>query len=580
MIAGTALAAIAIVNPFREFLSQDDGWAYARSVEHLLRTGQYRLDSWSAANMPVQIYFAAGLAKVFGYSLSLLRISTLALFLVGLSAFLALLCDLGLDLRSAAVLTLGLLASPLVLMLSFTFMSDIQFMSWMIIALCLYVRGINRGSDGTIFLGSIAAAFAIGTRQFGMAILGGAGFALLLPRTGRPTPARRFVYAVALPFAAALWQLRAGFLEPTFTQAVRLHEQSYYLSLPSLALAHELGWRLSLINQYLAVSMLPVFPLLATVAFRRVVTLCSAKPGVDAVFESRSRKGELLALFLCGGLVAVSLKTSAILTRTNAGRVLPLWWMLPNAFGDHVFVMRALALAGLVGAFPLVVLLWRFLVKSRGLLNISPGWQLAGSTGGCLLLLHLSYVQLNDTYIVDLLPFALLILAHPLTGMKPQFGARKASAVMSLVMVVVLSLWMRGDYNHQEAYWAAADKLVAMGVPARCIGGTRHWAEYHGAFDDWLAVAHPAFNRSPGDQSTAPRGALHGPFYAWMEERSRLGSFKIPWGSAKEGQVGWSVVGETPYRNALFERKSIQTLQRVSQNAPEDEVCRAPSYNQ
>src|SRR5438552_1400359 len=80
LILAPALAmAIAIVNPLREFLSQDDGWAYARMVEHLLKTGQYRLDAWSAANMPVQIYLAAGLAKVFGYSLSLLRIATLLL---------------------------------------------------------------------------------------------------------------------------------------------------------------------------------------------------------------------------------------------------------------------------------------------------------------------------------------------------------------------------------------------------------------------------------------------------------------------------------------------------------------------
>ena len=64
LVLAPALAvAIAIVDPLREFLSQDDGWAYARMVEHLLKTGQYRLDAWSAANMPVQIYFAAALAN-------------------------------------------------------------------------------------------------------------------------------------------------------------------------------------------------------------------------------------------------------------------------------------------------------------------------------------------------------------------------------------------------------------------------------------------------------------------------------------------------------------------------------------
>ena len=53
-------AIVTIVNPFRELLTHDDGWAYARSVKHLLDTGEYRLDSWAAANMPVQIYLAAG----------------------------------------------------------------------------------------------------------------------------------------------------------------------------------------------------------------------------------------------------------------------------------------------------------------------------------------------------------------------------------------------------------------------------------------------------------------------------------------------------------------------------------------
>ena len=40
-------------------------------------------------------------------------------------------------------LDLGLLASPLVLMLAFTFMSDIQFLGWWLLSLWLYVRGIR-----------------------------------------------------------------------------------------------------------------------------------------------------------------------------------------------------------------------------------------------------------------------------------------------------------------------------------------------------------------------------------------------------------------------------------------------------
>ena len=41
------LLAIIVINPFREMLPGDDGWAYARSVQHLLATGKYRLDPWA-----------------------------------------------------------------------------------------------------------------------------------------------------------------------------------------------------------------------------------------------------------------------------------------------------------------------------------------------------------------------------------------------------------------------------------------------------------------------------------------------------------------------------------------------------
>jgi hypothetical protein len=83
-----------VINPFREMVSDDDGWAYARSVQHLVTTGKYQLDPWSAANMPVQIYLAAGLSKLAGYSLRLLRFTTLALLVVGLGSLYALLREI------------------------------------------------------------------------------------------------------------------------------------------------------------------------------------------------------------------------------------------------------------------------------------------------------------------------------------------------------------------------------------------------------------------------------------------------------------------------------------------------------
>ena len=58
---------VAFVNPLRQVMIQDD-WSYALTVRHLLTTGEYKLHDWAAANMPVQIYWAALLTGIFGYT--------------------------------------------------------------------------------------------------------------------------------------------------------------------------------------------------------------------------------------------------------------------------------------------------------------------------------------------------------------------------------------------------------------------------------------------------------------------------------------------------------------------------------
>src|SRR5215211_4760662 len=80
LIAFTTI--VIFINPIREMPTGDD-WAYALTVRHLVETGEYRLHDWSAANMPTQVYWGAMLSNVFGFSFSILRMSTLSLFLLG-----------------------------------------------------------------------------------------------------------------------------------------------------------------------------------------------------------------------------------------------------------------------------------------------------------------------------------------------------------------------------------------------------------------------------------------------------------------------------------------------------------------
>jgi hypothetical protein len=132
------------------------------------------------------------------------------------------------------------------------------------------------------------------------------------------------------------------------------------------------------------------------------------------VFQPDGRPRVLIALVVFALLLIAALGKSDVTTRENSGRALQLFWMLPNSFWQHTVVMHGLAFAGTVGTFLLVVLLLKPGARPGGIRDLPFGWLLAGSIGASLFALHLVYVQLNDTYLVGLLPFALLIPARAL----------------------------------------------------------------------------------------------------------------------------------------------------------------------
>jgi len=331
-----AALAIVAVDPVREFLAHDDSWAYARMVRHLLTTGVYALDAWSAANLPVQTGIAAAAASVFGYSITLLRVTTLVTWAIGLWSFRALLRELQVDATRASLVTLAMLANPIAVLLAFTFMSDLPYVSWMLLALWQYARAWNRGSMVALLAGSFASACAIGTRQFGVAL----PMALLL--LGAPLR-RRFgtrglLVALALPAIAVAWQVQSGWSLPNYTQAFRLEEQRDYLAAPFGTLAHELAWRLTTTVCYLGIGLLGMLPLLVSDARRLAVES-------KASAASRSLSLSLaLAVALAG--VVLTWWPSVSTIREPGVRSLQLPWLLPTNFHDHPLVMRALAAMG------------------------------------------------------------------------------------------------------------------------------------------------------------------------------------------------------------------------------------------
>jgi hypothetical protein len=550
-VAACLLLAAVIINPFREMVCIDDSWAYARTVEHLIRTGEYQLDAWAAANMPVQIYLAGGLSEIFGYSLSLLRLTTVGLLALGVASFYALAREFGAARSISFAATLALLASPLVLRLSFTFMSDIQFLGWLLAALFLYVRGLRRGSDALVVLGSVAAVCAIGTRQFGLAIVVGLLLAWVLCRREVRPHLRTLLLGAALPAGAVCWQILMGLQETNITQTVRLQQQHLYLDQPPAILAQEFMWRAAIVLQYVGISVLPAVPLLIGA-------------GLAYVKKSRRRATRLVLLATLIGLAlcAILLIGGPVTGDDAPHRLWPalgLWWFLIEQLPDELY--RPLDLAGLAAAAALGAIALVSTLKLRQIRRKSPETILLVATGTCLFGLHLFYVQLNDTYIVPFIAFALLLLAVQCreTSLTPRVAA--ATTAVSLAALVLVSLWIRANFAQQATLWAAAERLTKIGVPAADIhelGTQATWTGYRGAFDDWLAAGKPGFELS---LDRVGHDNFHDPFWAWVETRGESAAYRIQ--QAPMSEPGWRLIARDSYRDFTFQHREVLTYQAV-----------------
>ncbi len=546
-------AMIAIVNPFREMLTQDDGWAYARSVKHLLDTGEYRLDAWAAPNMPVQIYLAAGFARIFGYSLSLLRISTLLLFLCGAIAFYRLLYESGSDSALAAALTLALICSPLVLLLGFTFMSDVQFLGWVLIACWLNARGLRRRSAAALLLGGLAAALAIGTRQFGVALPAGLAFSwIVAPRSNRPR-GTLILAVIAIPCAAFLWQLWAV-RHPNFMQSVRLVDELRYLRAPSLLL--QLLWRTTVLVEYAGLYLAALLPGLLVLLYQRRTS--------EGVESSRSFVGIFLwtGYLIAGHLLGATLAKGALRDRLSAS-IPSIPWILAMIMPWRFRYQLILTALGLATAALLGWLLFPVAAIKAALRRRDAVTCFLAGTACAFAVLHLLYVQLNDTYLIVFLPFVLFALSQVLKAKTTPRACIRAIALASAILGIGVAFWMRGDFNRQEAIWRASDQIHAAGVDVMQIRGSLQWAEYHSAFDEWLICLGP--RARPEDYTGSytshyPYDKLSFAFYDWLDERQKHAEYRLSDRTPKA--EGYNIVERLAYRDSLLRQRFVYTMKR------------------
>jgi hypothetical protein len=124
-----------ISRPYANMGICDDG-PYILVAQKLAVTGHIVYNGWSAAMLGWQLYLGAALVKLFGFSFTTVRMSTV-LVAAALAFFLQrTMVRASIGESNATIGTLALVLSPLYLLLSATFMSDIH--GLFAIVLCLY----------------------------------------------------------------------------------------------------------------------------------------------------------------------------------------------------------------------------------------------------------------------------------------------------------------------------------------------------------------------------------------------------------------------------------------------------------
>lgn len=149
-----------------------DDWTYAWSVENFLKTGNLEVLDWSIHYPFAQILWAALFCLPFGFSFSALRVSTVMLAWLGALALYGTLRELGRARSESLIATLVLIANPVFFLLSFSFMTDVPFVSVANIAFFFIVRAFSRRKPLELWFGCAFGVVAFFIRQIAIAIPG------------------------------------------------------------------------------------------------------------------------------------------------------------------------------------------------------------------------------------------------------------------------------------------------------------------------------------------------------------------------------------------------------------------------
>ena len=496
------------VSPQGDFPLNDD-WIYSSAVKQRLATGHDVIDMDTSAYLYPQRFYGTALGWLFGFSFTLMRVSGLLAAFACLVFAYRILARLGFRTFLCFAGTVALLANPIFLNLSYTFMTDIPYLAFFLAALLLYIRAAQTGEKLALWGASFLTIIALTQRQTGLLLTPAVMIFFFLQRKRRPLSP--FDWAVLLlPVAAfaALTAARGGgnlqgfdprwLLNPS--EWAKLYRLVPLSKLRQMAGADPLDLfaivTLSL-PAYLGLFTLPLLLGGWLGSLRKRAALPAGLFTVSALcaggfFAAQS--------FLQGTNVAGRLQVTSMPFLTNilnrcgvgpaAGNVLAgeCVSVLPDAAWQGVTIAAVLggALLSALGIHwgfrKLLAIRWKALAYSpSGEERAEKGVSCVGLMvlAGAFQILPFYVVWPQDRYLLPLLlPAAVLVLE---TFRNVRWSA--AATALGLIIFYLYGAVSVQDYlSWNRVRWELSGELLAEGVPPEHIDGGFEWHGWHFAY--------------------------------------------------------------------------------------------------
>jgi hypothetical protein len=453
---------VAIAHPVSEMGYTDD-WSYIWSARVLADTGHFVYNGWATAMLGWQLYLGALFIKLFGFSFTVVRMSTLLVAMSTAVLMQMLFVRFGIREWNATIATLTICLSPVFLPLAFSFMSDVPGLFCLL--LCVYgcVRALQAETDqtaiGWLIVAAVSNVFGGTVRQIVWL-----GALALVPSTAWAMRDRRKV----LNAAGILWILSAiaiaGFIHWFKIQPYSISEKL----LPSGLNADMLGEiRSGTFRSFLAFGMY-VLPVSIAFLVRYPMAILSGSAILLATLVLVLRQKPVLWLVPFSGVFSLPGKPPEVFSRSTwAGlailNIAAIIASLLCGFSARSFKDRgdqpgpSISWSGLATMFGPFTLAYIVLISTR--------------------------VAIYDRY---LLPLLFVTLVFALRFYQQKWGNRLPAA--SFVLVVLFAAFgvadMHDVFAMDRARVLAADRIIAAGNARTDIeGGFEYdgWTELEAA---------------------------------------------------------------------------------------------------